>query len=108
MPSRVMLEPWTLSKTVALRRRHQPPQRQILDLRPGTMGPRLRGSPHSSSFSRWCGVPISGRFWPAWLGEPRGNHVMPHSDDPLDTVQRRVAIPDLEGLDLSSTDPATI
>jgi hypothetical protein len=33
---------------------------------------------------------------------------MPHSDDPLDTVQDRIVIPDLEGLDLSSTDPATI
>jgi len=32
---------------------------------------------------------------------------MPYPDDPLDSVQDRVAIPDLEALDFSSTDPAT-
>ena len=50
---------------------------------------------------------MSGRFWPASLGESRGNQVMSRSDDPLDTVHDRVAVPDLDGLDLSSTDPAT-
>lgn len=80
----------------------------MLHPRPGTMArPRRRSPPHSSSTSTWRGVLISGRSWPAWLGEPRGNQVMPYPDDPLDSVQDRVAIPDLEALDFSSTDPAT-